>query len=131
MLPKSVKNHKILQRFSSAQPQCSFIFSWIEVEILFRCCLMRGSITKVRKFFYILYLWPCLDLQLVTKIIETHYIFMKKSLKYASLAQRYLESPHPCAKSGKAMPDSGGKVWANNLQPILNKRARGAVSQFL
>ena len=120
-----MKNHKVLQRFFSAQPQCSLIFSWIELEILFRCCLMRVSITKVRKCFYILYLWPCLDLQLVTKIIETHYIFMKKSLKYASLAQRYLESPTLVPSLEKLCQAGVARNEQTNLQSILNKRARG------
>ena len=125
-----MKNHKVLQRFFSAQPQCSLIFSWIELEILFRCCLMRVSITKVRKFFYILYLWPCLDLQLVTKIIETHYIFMKKSLKYASLAQRYLESPTLVPSLEKLCQAVVARNEQTNLQSILNMRARGTLLEI-
>ena len=50
---------------------------------------------------------------IVTKTIETHYIFMKKSEKYVRLAQRYPKFPLPqvqcCAKSVKAMPGSGGQ----------------------
>ena len=52
-------------------------------------------------------------LQSVTKIIETHYIFMKKFSKNVRLAQRYPEFSLPlvqcCAKSGKAMSGSGGQ----------------------
>ena len=50
---------------------------------------------------------------------------MKKSLKNASLAQRYLECP-PCAKSGKAMPGSGGKEWANKLATNIEQEGWGA-----
>ena len=53
------------------------------------------------------------QLQSVTKIIHTHYIFMKKSLKSDRYAQRYPEFPIPlvqcCAKLCKAMPGSGGQ----------------------
>ena len=53
------------------------------------------------------------NLQSVTKIIETHYIFMKISKKNVRLAQRYPEFPSPlvqcCTESGKAMSGSGGQ----------------------
>ena len=44
--------------------------------------------------------------------------------------QRYPEFPlllvQCCAKSGKAMPGSGGRNDQENLQPTLNKRAGGS-----
>ena len=52
------------QRFFSTQPQCCLIFSWIELQMLLRCCLIHISIIILRHFLYLLYLCPCLDLGL-------------------------------------------------------------------
>ena len=47
-------------------------------------------------------------LQLVTKIIKTHYVFIKKSSKSVRLAQRYPEFPIPCCvKFERAMSGCG------------------------
>ena len=43
------------------QPQCCLTFSWIELQMLLRCCLIRISIIVLRHFWYSLYLCPCLD----------------------------------------------------------------------
>ena len=39
------------QRFFSTQPQCCLTFSWIELQVLLRCCLMHISIMIVRDLF--------------------------------------------------------------------------------
>ena len=43
------------QRFFSTHPQCCLIFSWIELQMLLRCCLIHLSIIIPRHFFYLLY----------------------------------------------------------------------------
>ena len=54
-----------------------------------------------------------LNLQLVTKIIETHYIFMKKSLEMLYLFKDTQNSPYTSikcsAKSRKVMPGVRGQ----------------------
>ena len=52
------------QRFFSIQPQCCLTFSWIELDMLFMCCLIHKSIIVLRRFLYLLYLYPCQDLDL-------------------------------------------------------------------
>ena len=39
-------------------------FSWVELQILLRCCLVHISIIIPRHFLYLLYLCPCLDVNL-------------------------------------------------------------------
>ena len=48
------------QRFFSTQPQCCLTFSWIECQMLVRCCLIHISIITLRHFLHLLYLCPCL-----------------------------------------------------------------------
>ena len=48
----------------STQPQCCLTFSWIELQMLLRCCLIHISIIILRHLLYLLYLCPCLDLGL-------------------------------------------------------------------
>ena len=52
------------QRLSSTQPQCCLTFSWIELQMLLRCCLTHVSIIILGHTLYLLYLCPCLDLGL-------------------------------------------------------------------
>ena len=63
--------------------------------------------------------WLFKKLQSVTKIIETHYIFMKKSQKLLDLLKNTQNSPlhlvQYYAKSGKAMPGSGGQEWLSKF----------------
>ena len=53
------------QRFFSTQPQCCLTFSWTELQMLLRCCLMHKNIIMLIHFLHLLYLCPCLDLGLV------------------------------------------------------------------
>ena len=48
----------------STQPQCCLTFSWTELRMLLRCCLIQTSIVIMRHFSYLLYWCPCLDLGL-------------------------------------------------------------------
>ena len=48
----------------STQLQCCLTFSWVELQMLLRCCLIHKSIITLKHFLYLLYLRPCLDLGL-------------------------------------------------------------------
>ena len=68
---KTIKSYLIVnytlfykQRFFSTQPQCCLTFSWIELQVLLRCCLIHRSIIILRDFLYFIYLFSCLDLGL-------------------------------------------------------------------
>ena len=50
------------QHFFSTQPQSCLTLSWIELQMLLRCCLIHISIIMLGHFLYLLYLCPCLDL---------------------------------------------------------------------
>ena len=57
------------QRFFSTLPQCCLAFSWIELQMLLRYCLIHIScwlihitIIILEHFLYLFYLNPCLDL---------------------------------------------------------------------
>ena len=50
------------QRFFWTQRQCCLTFSWIELQMLLRCCLIHITIIILRHILYLLYLCPCLDL---------------------------------------------------------------------
>ena len=52
------------QRFFSTQPQRCLAFSWIELHMLLRCCLLHIGIIIVRHFLYLVYFCPCLDVGL-------------------------------------------------------------------
>ena len=53
------------QRLFSSQPQCYLNFSWIELQMLLRCCLIHITIIILRLISYLVYLCPCLDLGLL------------------------------------------------------------------
>ena len=48
--------------FFSTQRQCCLTFSWIELQMLLRSCLIHMSIIILRHVLYWLYLHPCLEL---------------------------------------------------------------------
>ena len=52
------------QRVFSLQSQCCSTFSWIELKILLRFCLIHVTITMLRHILYLVYLCPCLGLSL-------------------------------------------------------------------
>ena len=51
------------QRFQtlSSQSKCCLTFSWIELQMLLRCCLIHISIIKPKHCLYLLYLWSRLN----------------------------------------------------------------------
>ena len=67
----------ISNAFFSTQPQCCLTFSWIELQMLFRCCLIHISIIILRHFLYLPYLCPCLDLYLfMSYLCNLFFIFI-------------------------------------------------------
>ena len=63
------------QRILSTQPQCCLTFSWIELQMLLRCCLIPISIIILRHFLYLLWLCLCLDLGLLCRIYMIYFLF--------------------------------------------------------
>ena len=64
------------QCFISTHPQCCFTFSWIDLQMLLRCCLIHVSITILRQFLRFLYLCLCLRLflpYLLWSIFHAHF----------------------------------------------------------
>ena len=63
--------------FFSAQPQCCWTFSWIELQILLRCSLIYIIIMKLRHFLCWVYLCQCLDLSLfMLYLCDLFFIFI-------------------------------------------------------
>ena len=52
------------QRYFSTQPQCCWTFSWNELQMLLRCCLIHLTIVILRHILYLAYLCRCLGLDL-------------------------------------------------------------------
>ena len=64
------------QRFFSTQLQCYLTFSWIELQMLLRCCLIYMSIIILRNFLYLLFLCPFLGLGLFMSCLVLNLIFI-------------------------------------------------------
>ena len=58
------------QRCFSDQSQCCLTVSWFELRMLLRCCLVYIIMIIPRRFSYLVYLCPCLDLSL----FMSHYV---------------------------------------------------------
>ena len=56
--------YRLWAAFSRDVFQCCLTFSWIELQMLPRCCLIDKSIITLRQVLYLLYLCPTLDLGL-------------------------------------------------------------------
>ena len=52
------------QRFFSTQPQYCLAFSWTELQMLLRCCLIHISIMILWRFIHLLYFCLCLHLSI-------------------------------------------------------------------
>ena len=50
--------------FFSTQPQCCLTFSWIEVQMLLKYCLIYITIIILKYIWYLVYLYPCQILNL-------------------------------------------------------------------
>ena len=64
------------ERLFSTQPQCCLTFSWIELQMLRRCCLLHVSIIILRQFLYLVYLRPCLGLALSRSYLCNLFFFV-------------------------------------------------------
>ena len=65
------------QRFFLTQSQCCLTFSWMELQMLLRCCLIHISIITLGYFLYLLFLCPCLGLGLfMSYLCDLFFIFI-------------------------------------------------------
>ena len=58
---QNAKNLSVLSLFFSTYPQCCFTFSWIELQMLLRCCLIHITIIILRQFIFSTFVsmpWP-------------------------------------------------------------------------
>ena len=63
--------------FSSTQLQCCITFSWMELQVLLRCCLIHVSMVMIKHFLCLLHLHPCLDLGLfMSYLCDLFFIFI-------------------------------------------------------
>ena len=62
--------------FFSTQPQCCLTFSWIELQMLLRCCLVHIAIMILKHMLYLVYLYPCLGLgHFMSYLCDLFFIF--------------------------------------------------------
>ena len=65
-----------MQRFFSIWSQCCLTFSWIELQLLRRCCLIPITIIIMRHILYLVYLCPYLRLGLfILYLCDLSFIF--------------------------------------------------------
>ena len=70
-------------RFFSTQPQGCLTFSWIELQMLLRYCLIHIIIMILRHFLYLLCLFPCLDIRLfMSYLCDLFFIFIFIFIKW-------------------------------------------------
>ena len=87
-------NDFIVTWFFSTQSQFWLTFSWIELQILLSCCLIRISIVILRQIFYLVNWCPCLGLgPYISSICDLFFIFSLKFIvinHITSFTQTYL-----------------------------------------
>ena len=67
----------------STPSQCCFTFSWIELQMLLRCCFIHITIIIMRHISHIVYLCPCLTLGLfVSYLCDIFFISASFSLPF-------------------------------------------------
>ena len=54
--------------------QCCLTFLWIEFQMLLRCCLIHVTMIIRRDIFYLIYLCPCLGLDLFMSYIAVLFV---------------------------------------------------------
>ena len=63
--------------FFSTQPPYCLTFSWIELQMLLRCCLIHISIIRQRRTLYLLHFYPSLDLRpFISYLRDLFFIFI-------------------------------------------------------
>ena len=66
------------KRHISTQLQCCLTFSWIELQMLPRCCFIYITIIKLRYILYLVYLCPCLGLgQFVSYLCDLFFFYFQ------------------------------------------------------
>ena len=72
----SYTNTFFISNIFSTQPQCCLTFSWIELQMLLRCCLIHITIIILRHILYLVYLSPCVGLDLrMSYLCDQFFIF--------------------------------------------------------
>ena len=75
-LRRSMTRFFCKQRYFLTQPQCCLTFSWIELQVLLRCCLIYITIIILRHILYLVYLCPCLGLnQFMSYLCDSFFFF--------------------------------------------------------
>ena len=75
------------QRFFSTQPQYCLTFSWIDLPMLLRCCLIYIAIIILRRNSYLVYLCPCLSLGHFKSHLWDLYFSFSASFPLSSMMQ--------------------------------------------
>ena len=77
LLKKSLMENLIfLYTLFSFQPQCCITFSWIELQLLLKCCLIHITTIIRRHILYLVCLCPCLGLGLFASYLcDPFFIF--------------------------------------------------------
>ena len=92
--PLTLFNFFYKQHFFPNQPQCYLTFSWIELEILLRCCLIRATIIIPRHILYLVYLDPFPGLGIFTLYLCNLFLIFNLSFiainSISSLKQTHL-----------------------------------------
>ena len=63
------------QRFFPTQPQCCLTYSWIELQMLLRFCLIHITTIIPKYFLYLLYVCLCLELGLFMTNYMIYFLF--------------------------------------------------------
>ena len=64
------------QRFFSTKPQCCFTFSWIELQMLLRCCLIHQSIIILRHLILTVFLSMSRSKLYMSYLCDVFFIFI-------------------------------------------------------
>ena len=80
------------QHFFSTQTQCCLTFSWVELQMLLRCCLIDISANILRHILYLVFLCPCIGLSLFMSYLCDLFSFLASFslslIKYPRLNNR-------------------------------------------
>ena len=87
-------NAQTERQMFSTQPQCCLTFSWIELKMLLRCCLIHITFIILRHILYLVYLCSCLGLHLfISYLCDLFFIFSLNFIAnnhYNLIRQTYL-----------------------------------------
>ena len=83
--------HMILTRHSTLRKSMTrffckqrYSFSWIELQVFFRCCLIYITIMILRHILYLVYLCPCLGLnQFMSYLCDSFFLLLLFSASFS------------------------------------------------